>query len=246
MVNYLSSQSEIELPTADFEVIETGIGISPDQMERLFKPFSQGDASVSRNFGGTGLGLLISQRLAEMLDGTITASSTEGAGSTFSFSIAAGDAEINLVGYANMNGTETQSVTSFNEPTKLSCHVLIVDDRRDIRFLSKYILTRSGATVKECEDGLIAVEHVSTCLNEGNGPDLILLDMQMPNLDGYATAKRLRSLGYKGPIIALTADAMQSDMNKCLEVGCDDYLSKPIDKAQMLKKVAELTTGPSL
>lgn len=231
-----------------FDVIDTGIGISPEQMERLFKPFSQGDASVSRNFGGTGLGLIISQRLAEMLGGSITVHSTEGDGSTFSFSILTGaDPELNLVDYESMPmGNGTRSATSLSESTRLSCHVLIVDDRRDIRFLSKQILTKAGATATECEDGLIAVEHVSASLNDGGGPDLILLDMQMPNLDGYATAQRLRSLGYAGPIVALTADAMQSDMNRCLEVGCNDYLSKPIDKAQMLKKVEALTSGKRL
>ena len=121
--------------------------------------------------------------------------------------------------------------------------MLVVDDRRDIRYLSKHILTKSGATVEECEDGLIAVEHMSVSLNEGRVPDLILLDMQMPNLDGYATAKAIRSLGYTGPIVALTADAMQSDMSNCLQAGCNDYLSKPIDRAQLLAKVAELTIG---
>ncbi len=226
-----------------FDVIDTGIGISPEQMERLFKPFSQGDASVSRNFGGTGLGLIISKKLAEVLDGSITATSTEGSGSTFSVSIATGaDAELDLVHYeSELVDTETPSTTRQTQLTRLSCSVLVVDDRREIRFLSKHILTKSGATVQECEDGLIAVEYVTACLNDGCGPDLILLDMQMPNLDGYATAQKLRSLGYTGPIVALTADAMQSDMNKCLAVGCNDYLSKPIDQAQLLNKVALLT-----
>ncbi len=206
-----------------FDVIDTGIGISTEQRERLFKPFAQGDSTVSRNFGGTGLGLVISQRLAEMLGGSITVSSTEGHGSKFSVSIATGDnAGIELVHYDSMVvETETQSASRLSEPIELSCHVLIVDDRRDIRFLSKYILTKCGATVDECEDGLIAVEHVSACLRNGSVPDLVLLDMQMPNLDGYSTAQKLRSLGYVGPIIALTADAMQSDMNKCLEAGCN-------------------------
>ncbi len=226
-----------------FEIIDTGIGISPDQMERLFKPFSQGDASVSRNFGGTGLGLIISQRLAEMLDGSITVTSTKGLGSTFSVSIATGEiACLDLVDYASLHiETNTSSSTEQNALTTLACHVLVVDDRRDIRFLSRHILTAAGATVDECHDGLVAVEHVSACLKKGSVPDIILLDMQMPNLDGYATAQRLRSLGYTRPIVALTADAMQGDMVKCLEAGCNDYLSKPIDKAFLLRKVAELT-----
>jgi PAS domain S-box-containing protein len=225
-----------------FDVIDTGIGISNEQMEKLFKPFSQGDASVTRNFGGTGLGLAISQRLAEMLGGTITAYSTEGVGSTFTVSIATGKvADSDLVDYANYKiSSPADTVTGDRKPTYLTCHVLVVDDRRDIRFLSKHILTKSGATVDECEDGLLAVQYITGCLASGTCPDLILLDMQMPNLDGYSTAKRIRTLGYTGPIIALTADAMQGDMNKCLEAGCNDYLSKPIDKGALLQKVAEM------
>lgn len=227
-----------------FDVIDTGIGISAEQMERLFKPFSQGDASVSRNFGGTGLGLAISQRLAKLLGGTITASSTEGVGSTFSVSIATGEiAATNLVDYRSLAaGIRTEALTGNSETNNLSCHVLIVDDRRDIRFLSKRILTKWGATVDECEDGLIAVDHIAACLDNASCPDLILLDMQMPNLDGYATARRLRSLGYSGPIVALTADAMQGDMSQCIEAGCNDYLSKPIDSGRLIELVRSLIT----
>jgi PAS domain S-box-containing protein len=236
---------EASLRQLHFDVIDTGIGISDEHMEKLFKPFSQGDASVTRNFGGTGLGLVISQRLAEMLGGTIEASSTDGVGSTFTVSIVTGEIdESNLVDYGNMAADDgLAEATSDDKITRLSCHVLIVDDRRDIRFLSKRILTKSGATVDECEDGLIAVEFITASLADGNCPDLILLDMQMPNLDGYSTAEKLRTLGYHGPIIALTADAMQGDMNKCLEAGCNDYLSKPIDQTAMLRKVSEYLSG---
>ena len=227
------------------EVMDTGIGISPSQMPRLFKPFSQGDASVSRNFGGTGLGLIISQRLAKMLNGSISANSVQGVGSTFTVSIAIEKTDsLDLLDYGQLQ-SDQETLAATHAP-QLACDVLIVDDRRDIRFLSKYILQQSGATVNECEDGLVAVEHVSARLHQDGGPDLILLDMQMPVLDGYATAQRLRTLGYAGPILALTADAMQSDMNKCLQAGCNDYLSKPIDKLQLLSKVAEWTTGSKL
>ena len=123
---------------------------------------------------------------------------------------------------------------------RLNCHVLIVDDRRDIRFLSKRILNQAGASVDECEDGQLAVEYIAGCLGQSNCPDLVILDMQMPNLDGYQTARKLRDLGYTAPIIALTADAMQGDMSKCLQSGCNDYLSKPIDKRVMLLKVFEM------
>jgi len=225
-----------------FDVMDTGIGMSEEQQRRLFQPFSQGDASVSRLFGGTGLGLAISRRLTEMLGGRIVFSSTEGVGSTFTASIATGKIDADaLVDYSigMRPAIETESPTT-EVSLESNCHVLVVDDRRDIRFLSKRILTQAGATVDECEDGQLAVEHMEDCLGKSTCPDLILLDMQMPNLDGYQTARKLRQLGFNGPIIALTADAMQGDMNECLSAGCTDYLSKPIDKTLMLKKVSEI------
>ncbi|PAY17549.1 hypothetical protein CKO51_21035 [Rhodopirellula sp. SM50] len=238
-VRYEASVQQLQL-----DVVDTGIGIAEEQMEKLFKPFSQGDASVTRNFGGTGLGLAISQRLAETLGGSITVRSVVGVGSTFTVGIDTGNvAESDLVDYGEFETDHAAKTTpETNVPTHLPWRVLIVDDRRDIRFLSKRILTQSGATVDECEDGLLAVKYMSGCLAGGDCPDLVLLDMQMPNLDGYSTAAELRTLGYTGPIIALTADAMQGDMNKCLEAGCNDYLSKPIDKAALLQKVSEMLT----
>ena len=227
-----------------FEIIDTGIGMTEVQRERLFKPFSQGDASVTRTFGGTGLGLAISQRLAEMLGGVITASSTEGVGSTFTVTICTGNVkDIELVDYAAELADQPKQVEpTAIEPVALDCHILVVDDRRDIRFLTKRLLTRAGATVAECEDGQIAVDYVTDCLNDSNCPDLILLDMQMPNMDGYEAARALRKLGYAKPIIALTADAMQGDMNACVKAGCNDYLSKPIDADLLVRKVSDLTT----
>ncbi|TWU44205.1 Autoinducer 2 sensor kinase/phosphatase LuxQ [Novipirellula aureliae] len=227
-----------------FDVVDTGIGMNQQQLDRLFKPFSQGDSSVSRHFGGTGLGLAISKRLAEMLGGEITASSTPEVGSTFTVSITTGDiADQPLVDHSSGEGKSELSPSENGNAAAieaLNCHVLIVDDRRDIRFLSNHILTKAGATVEECEDGQLAVEHIVGAIERNKLPDLILLDMQMPNLDGYETARKLRQLGYAGPIIALTADAMQGDMNECLEAGCNDYLSKPIDNAAMLQKIAEM------
>ncbi len=154
-----------------------------------------------------------------------------------------------LIDYNNVQPeVDCESATStatVAEPITLDCHVLVVDDRRDIRFLSNRILTSAGATVTECEDGLLALAHAAMCASAGDWPDLILLDMQMPNLDGYATAQRLRENGYSGPIVALTADAMQTDMNKCLSAGCNDYLSKPVQKERLLEKVALWTKGSS-
>lgn len=221
------------------EVADTGIGMTVHQQRSLFQPFSQGDSTVSRTFGGTGLGLAISQRLAAMLGGEIRVSSTVGVGSTFFVNIATGDLR-NVVQTPYPRPMESQCVTETeddDETFQLSGLVLVVDDRRDIRFLSKRLLTAAGATVDECEDGQIAVNYFRKCLKHGKCPDLILLDMQMPNLDGYETARQIRKLGYTGPIIALTADAMQGDMNECLVAGCNDYLSKPIDAKKLLQMV---------
>jgi len=229
-----------------FDVIDTGIGMTKEQQQRLFKPFSQGDSSVSRHFGGTGLGLAISKRLAEMLGGNILVRSTEDVGSTFTVTIATGPVvDEQLVEHADGRDTDVSTEPKDEKPKdsiKLDCHVLIVDDRRDIRFLSKHILSKAGATVEECEDGQLAVEHIDKVIMTDKCPDLILLDMQMPNLDGYQTARKLRELGYVGPIIALTADAMQGDMNECIASGCNDYLSKPIDASRMLQLVCKFTT----
>ena len=224
------------------DVIDTGIGMSEEQLQNLFNPFSQGDSSVSRNFGGTGLGLAISQRLAEMLGGGVTVESRINEGSRFTATIATGD----LTGVpfiAPQPVLLRASTSDAKEATRLTCHVLVVDDRRDIRFLSRRLLTKAGATVDECEDGQQAVDYMVDRLASNTCPALILLDMQMPILDGYATARQLRKLGYMGPIVALTADAMQGDMNQCREAGCNDYLSKPIDVQLLLQMVHKMTAG---
>ncbi|EMI21211.1 sensor/response regulator hybrid [Rhodopirellula maiorica SM1] len=218
-------------------IVDTGIGMKPEQQARLFKPFTQGDSSVTRHFGGTGLGLAISQRLAKMLGGTITVESTEGQGSTFSLTIATGDVQgVDMIKPMAMIQPSQEEEPS--ESITLDCSILVVDDRRDIRFLSKSLLAKAGATVDEAEDGVVAIKKVKNLIDKGKSYDLILLDMQMPKLDGYQTAEKLRRMGFSGPIIALTADAMQGDMSRCIEQGCNDYLSKPIHKATMLQMVS--------
>ena len=220
-----------------FEVIDTGIGMSTEQQKRLFEPFSQADPSVARNFGGTGLGLAISSRLARTLGGEVTVQSELGKGSMFTVTIATGNIE-GVAWVDRYAQTKPSEVFETSLPEiQLNCRILIVDDRREIRYLSKYLLSQAGATTSEAEDGEQALRIVTEMMSQGSFFDLILLDMQMPRLDGYATATELRALGYAGPIIALTADAMQGDMSRCLASGCDDYLSKPIDKQKLFEKV---------
>ena len=225
-----------------FDIIDTGIGMTMTQQRRLFQPFSQGDHRVNREFGGTGLGLAISQRLANMLGGSIEVQSEAGKGSTFTVTTAVGNIE--HVEFVKPQSVVETFVDSHSLPdVQLDCHVLVVDDRRDIRFLSRKFLSDAGATVCEAEDGEEAVATVTNAMQGGRAFDIVVLDMQMPKLDGYETAKALRKLGYSGPIIALTADAMQGDMSRCIECGCNDYLSKPIDKALLRQKVAEMTNS---
>jgi CheY-like chemotaxis protein len=221
-----------------FEIIDTGIGMNLRQQERLFQPFSQGDHTVNREFGGTGLGLAISQRLATMLGGKIVVKSEKNRGSTFTLTIATGNVS-DLQFIKPMLCIEPKVETPVPAAIQLNCRILVVDDRRDIRLLSRRFLTEVGASVTEAEDGQVAIQKVMQSSAEGKTFDLILLDMQMPKLDGYETAKQLRSLGFTGPIIALTADAMQGDMSRCIASGCNGYLSKPIDKTAMLKLVSE-------
>ncbi|MGB7347222.1 MAG: PAS domain S-box protein [Pirellulaceae bacterium] len=231
-------QCEPKQRQMNFSIVDTGIGMSEAQQKNLFQPFSQGDGNVNREFGGTGLGLAISKRLTEMLDGKIDLQSKLGEGSTFIVTIGTGDLDhVDMI--EQSPDAAARQTGSTKDAIQLCCHVLVVDDRRDIRFLSKRFLTAAGASVEEAEDGELAVAAVTSALEVGKDIDLILLDMQMPKLDGYETAKSLRRLGYSGPIIALTADAMQGDMNRCIESGCNDYLSKPIDKQVLLQKVKQ-------
>lgn len=232
---------DVESPCLKFEVIDTGIGMTAQQKASLFQPFSQGDSSVNRKFGGTGLGLAISKRLATMLGGSIQVESELGKGSKFTVRIATGD--VSAVEFIEPTITvETEDLTEELENLQLDCRILVVDDRREIRFLSQRLLSKAGASVSEAEDGQHAIELVQQATQDNEPFQLILLDMQMPKLDGYSTARKLRELGYGYPIVALTADAMQGDMNRCIESGCNAYLSKPIDTKRLLQLVAQFTT----
>jgi len=237
VVRYLAKESK---PCIQFDVVDTGIGISEEQQQRLFRAFSQADSTVDRKYGGTGLGLAISQRLAQLLEGEIHVQSSPGVGSTFTCTIAAGNVEgVKLI------EPSLDAVAQPFEPEqsnqRLSCRVLVVDDRRDVRFLTKRILADAGAEVSLAEDGLQALQMVEEANGNGDSWDLILLDMQMPRLDGYQAAARLRKMDFSNPIIALTADAMHGDMDLCIQSGCDAYLSKPIDAAKLVDIVAEYT-----
>jgi PAS domain S-box-containing protein len=229
-------------PALQFDVIDTGIGMTPEQLGQIFQPFSQADSSTARRFGGTGLGLAIAKRLAEMLGGTIAARSKPGAGSTFTATVATGS----LDGVRRLdNAAEAPTVkpdtsaAAKPEDFQLAGRILFAEDGPDNQRLIARLLKRAGAEVTVVENGQRAVEAALSARDQGCPFDLILMDMQMPVLDGYEASALLRTKGYRGSIIALTAHAMASDRDKCLAAGCNDYASKPIDRRKLMQTIRE-------
>jgi len=225
-----------------FEVTDSGIGMTAEQLARLFQPFTQADASTTRKFGGTGLGLTISKRLAGLLGGDITVTSDAGVGSTFSFTLDGGPRQgVELLENLTADQLAIASDADTAEEIHLSGRILLAEDGEDNQDLISTHLRRAGAEVIIACNGRIAVESAMQAF----GPtatvepfDLVLMDMQMPELDGYGATRRLRDAGFDAPIIALTANAMAEDRVRCLEAGCTDYLSKPISRQHLLATVA--------
>lgn len=253
----LKPESEAEgPPRMVFEVRDTGIGMTPEQTARLFRPFSQVDESTSRRFGGTGLGLAISKRLAGLLGGDISVRSEPGKGSCFTVTIDPGPLDgVPLSRSLAENPAATQAA---DRPKKqplptlpAGCRILLAEDGPDNQRLFSFLLRRAGADVVIAENGRIACECIlgqgpradQTGEAAGKAFDLILMDMQMPEMDGYEAVRRLREAGVTVPIVALTAHAMPEDRERCKAVGCDDYLSKPCDAATLLNKAVEWLDG---
>ena len=225
----------------EFNVTDTGIGLTGEQIKKLFQPFMQVDASAGRKFGGTGLGLVISQRLAEMLDGTITVDSKLKSGSTFTLKLKVkADESAAMIGNEAFNNVRLNAQQPIIPLPKISGCIMVVDDRREVRFIAQHILEEAGATVITAEDGEQCIEAVCNEDETGNSIDLIVMDMQMPVLDGYEATKRLRAMDYENPIIALTAHAMEGDREKCLAVGCSEYVTKPLEKFMFLNAISRL------
>ena len=227
-------------PRLTLEVADTGVGMTHEQQARLFQAFEQADNSTTRRFGGTGLGLAICHRLAAMMGGEITVESLPGRGSSFTLSVSTGpldgvrmfvgltEAEIPEVG----GGAKREA-----ESAPLRCAVLLAEDGIDNQILISTVLRKAGASVVIAENGRLAVERTLAAAVAGSPVDVVLMDMQMPELDGYGATARLRQKGYRAPIIALTAHAMAGDRERCLNAGCDDYLTKPIHRTRLVETV---------
>ncbi|MBY0113521.1 MAG: response regulator [Phycisphaerales bacterium] len=220
-----------------FEVRDTGIGMTPEQMTRLFKPFEQGDPSVSRLYGGTGLGLRISERLARILDGSISVDSAAGRGSVFTLSLPAGE--------GRAEGTMDSKLAEITVHLR-GASVLVVEDGPDNQRLLDHILTRAGARVTLAANGLEGLAALG--LHRETSPttvfDLIICDIQMPEMDGHELVRRIRAAGVRTPVLALTANAMTGEAARALESGCDEFAAKPLDRFKLLTLCNELL-GPS-
>ena len=207
-----------------FIIADSGIGIEPEQLDKLFKPFSQANESITRQFGGTGLGLNISAHLVHALGGTIEVSSEPGRGSSFTFCITPEfDSAPQFI-------TEIPEETpSLNRPpanqVQLTGRVLFADDALDNRRLVDHLLRKAGIETVLVEDGQQAIEAALS-----DEFDLILLDVQMPNVDGLVAARTLRQSGLRTPIVSLSAGAMTSDVLKAIDAGCSMHLAKPFSK----------------
>jgi len=231
-------------PRLQFAVSDTGIGMTDEMIEQLFEPFMQADMSSSRHFGGTGLGLAISRRLARMLGGDIQVESTPGQGSTFTLSIDPGPLqEVAMVDAPHIAAIEEEEPAAVEAEHALHGRVLLAEDGQDNQRLIGFILKKAGLEVSVAENGRIAFETAMAAAAEENPFDLILMDMQMPEMDGYEATRRLRQEGWQGPIVALTAHAMAGDREKCLRAGCDNYLTKPIERNSFLFAVANHLAG---
>ena len=204
----------------------------------MFTPFFRGGAERKR-YGGTGLGLSISRRLADAMGGRIDVESTENVGSLFTLSLPVTSSE---AGETVTPATAEQSVrspevTSGGRYPRIDASVLLADDRRDIWRVVRYFLEKCHMRVTIAEDGRQAVDAAVRRRNDGHPFDLILMDMQMPVMDGRDATARLRSLGFGIPIIALTADAMEGEREECISIGCTDYVPKPVDGKRLIDSI---------
>ncbi len=209
------------------KVTDTGIGLKPEQMSRLFDPFAQARPSIAREYGGTGLGLTISKKLAEMLGGTIRVASTYGQGSEFEASISTGAlTNRKFIQYGTeLSGSQTQ--VRIVQAPQLSGRILYAEDNEVNRRLIDQLVSKTGAKIKMVVNGAEALKAATD-----EQFDLILMDIQMPVMDGRDAAQAIRKSGNRTPIVALTANIMAEDLQEYQEVGCVECLSKPVDKAR--------------
>ncbi len=216
-----------------FNVKDTGIGISKEQLEQVFGSFTQGDSSIRRRFGGSGLGLHLSNQLAVLMKGEITVKSVVDEGSVFTFSMPMPEMAV---------GTEVPAVSldlnSLSSEPLFQGKILLAEDHADNRRFISRLLSKLGLTVYTAADGYEAIR-----LCQEHEPEVVLMDIQMPNMDGIQAYKALRELGFEKPIIALTANAMTNEVDHYFSLGFDGYIQKPIDRKLLISTIATFFNG---
>jgi signal transduction histidine kinase/AmiR/NasT family two-component response regulator len=221
------------------DVEDTGIGLSPEQSSQLFRAFQQADSSVTRKFGGTGLGLALSKRIAEALGGSLALSgSVPGKGSVFTLRIKA-PATLSM-GYIEVGETSVKSVATAHavavpataDKVLDGVKVLLVEDSVDNEALMKLYLENVGAVITSAHNGQEAIDAATSA-----SFDVVLMDVQMPGMDGLEATRRLRAQGYSTPIIALTAHALPEEIEKSISAGCDQHVTKPIGKQDLISAI---------
>ncbi len=207
--------------------------MSAAHLHKIFDAFSQADSPTTRRYGGTGLGLSLSKQLAQKMGGDITVMSRLGQGSCFTVTIATGPlAHVDFVTEGAPMPQLDPEKTGQPMPALSGCVLLAEDNLDNQRLITMYI-RKSGATSVVCADGQEAVERALS-----SEFDLVLMDMQMPVMDGLEATSTLRQRGFQGPIVALTANVMREDVERCLAAGCDDFLTKPIDRERFVGVLA--------
>jgi CheY-like chemotaxis protein len=229
-INIHLFDNEPQITLLQFFVRDEGIGMQPEHLSKLFQPFTQADTSLTRRFGGTGLGLSIAKRLTILLDGDIIVQSEENRGSTFIVTLAA---RIIPPDTDQVSHSGIVLLSNYERPLE-GMNVLLVEDGKVNQIVISTQLKDAGAVVRIAENGKLGLDAVE---KEENGFDIILMDMQMPVMDGYEATFRLRQNGYKKPIIAVTAHALSGDCEKTLTVGCNAYISKPIDRNKLIDMI---------
>lgn len=218
------------------EVVDTGIGMTDEQVEKVFDAFTQADSTVSRKYGGTGLGLALSKQFIEKMGGKIEAHSVLGIGSRFIININTGN-----ISSAKIIRSKPSSY-SYIQPVlhgaveikRVKGDILLAEDNLDNQQLFKLLLEKTGAKVQIASNGKEAVDAAMA-----KPFDLIFMDMQMPIMDGVEATRVLRQKGYDGVIISLTANAMKQDREACFEAGCNDYITKPVSEKTLYNTVCE-------
>ena len=228
-------------PFVRFDVVDTGIGIPVDQQKSIFDKFMQADSSTTRKHGGTGLGLAITKQLTELLGGDLTLTSEPGKGSTFSVII---PANIDIASATMISNDKwckkEQKVEPSDEINNAAGKILVVEDDFASQQVILGMLEETNLQAEIANNGIEAVNKVTS-----GSYDLIFMDIQMPNMNGYDATKIIREKGYTLPIIALTAYAMKGDEEKCLNVGCDAYLPKPVDAEKLFETLGKFLSFES-